>query len=179
MIMQQLDLGGSLIEQELASDIHIDRRGTHKRTINYLKREVARLVAQGQNTTEISKILGVKKARVRVLLNEVEKNGLVDDLMQGRDDYTKNMVDKMRDIAEEASDIIAERLVEINDEESLDARAMKDAFSSFDRAATVTGIDGSSKSKSGDKTVNIAIFSDDALTAAKEASGRIFDIENK
>ena len=150
---------------------------------NRLK-EVARLVVQGYKSHEIADMLRIGVFRVNQLIKQAEEEGISTKLSDARDEFTRKMEDKLRRVAEDSVAIIQARLdgikndinnPDIDDKDALDSRALNDAFRAFDKTDLVTKKD---KVSNDNKTTNIiALFGNDALERAKEASNRIFDVE--
>lgn len=142
--------------------------------------EAARMAVIGESLPVIAEQLGVGRTRAGQIVREAEESGMVDELSSARSDRVKKMAERRFIQATAAMDIVQARLDQIKqaiddeDEGSLDARAVNDAFRAVDR--TEYTVDGAAKLR-GSATVHIdklALFTPEAIQAAQADSDRVY-----
>ena len=196
MKLKQLNLDGTPIPTVF--DEESDPRGQHLHgrppgakgiVTDHRMVEAARMTVLGDSLPEIAKQLSVGRTRAGQIVKEAEDAGIVDELSLARSTQVKEMSERRYKQARAAMDIVQVRLDRIKEDidaggtgdgkESIDARAVNDAFRAMDR--TEYTVDGEVKMRDsgggGKAPIHIdklAIFTPAAIKEAQQDSDRVY-----
>lgn len=189
MKLTQLNLAGTPVPTIF--DAEPDPRGQHLHgrppgakgiVTDHRMNEAARLAVIGESLPIIAEQLGVGRTRAGQIVREAEDAGVVDELSLARSTRVREMSERRYKQASAAMDIVQARLDKIKGDidakgnQSVDARAVNDAFRAMDR--TEYTVDGEAKMRdSGKVPVHIdklAIFTPAAIKAAQADSDRVY-----
>ena len=189
MKMTQLNLDGTPIPTIF--DAEPDPRGQHLHgrpmgakgiVTDHRMTEAARMTVIGESLPVIAEQLGVGRTRAGQIVREAEDAGVVDELSQARSTRVREMAERRYNQASTAMGIVQARLdaiqkdIDVGGGESVDARAVNDAFRALDR--TEYTAEGEAKMRdSGKRPVHIdklAIFTSADIKAAQDDSDRLY-----
>lgn len=191
MKLQQLNLDGTPVPTTF--DAEPDPRGQHLNgrppgakgiVTDHRMVEAARMAVIGESLPIIAEQLGVGCTRAGQIVKEAEDTGIVDELSLARSTRVKEMSERRYKQASTAMDIVQARLDKIkkdiddNVKDSMNARAVNDAFRAMDR--TEYTVDGAAKLRDAGKVPvhieKLAIFTPAAIKEAQADSDRVYGV---